>query len=416
MTPEPKPRRRAGRRCATLAAGLSVLLGMGWAAAHEPGADALPDAPGWRVGAAAAVLAVEARQPWPTPQWPGVLIYGSAPRDQRGGLHVEHVTVDAAARISERWGAHVALGVHDRDRAHVEAARLQARWEREDDEFQLGLGRDTVRMGAPIDGAGHFDRFSQAPMAKRAVLNDMWADDGASFAWRRAVERGLRGVELGLWRGQAFPGGPRGKPVPTVHLQLGWDHLDVHVFSARLQPEGRGAAVMSAGASGHLHSSPDCRASLRQLVCFDGRVDVLGGSLQWAPEDSALTLSVAGLARRERGALYSLSGDADYRAKVKGVWADAAWQFDDRWAGALRLERLVPGNSLTGVGATLVSREAGLAQGGPVNRWTASLLHTPFERFQVALEGGTESGVQGRSTHVAIRLIWRHPELLGAGW
>lgn len=405
-----------GQRGCALAAGIAACLSTGLASAHEPGADAVPDGPGWRVGAAAAVVAVDARQPWPTPQWPGVLVYGSAPRDQRDGLRLEHATLDAAARLSDRWGGHVALGLHDRDRAHVEAARLQARWLRDDDQFELGLGRDTVRMGTAIDGAGHFDLFSQAPLAKQAVLNSMWVDDGATLVWRQPAERGLRAVEVGLWRGQAFPGGPRGKAAPSLHLHGGWGHLDAHVFAARLQPEGRGAAVMSAGASGHLHSSPDCQASLRQLVCFDGRVDVLGASLQWAPQDMPLSLSLAGLARRERGALYSLSGDADYRATVKGAWADAAWRFNDRWTGTVRLERLVPSNALAGVGATMLAREAGLVQGGPVSRWTAALLHLPFERVQVALEGGSERGVQGRNTHVALRLIWRDAELLGGRW
>jgi hypothetical protein len=402
-----------------LAAGL-LAGAASWTAAHEPGAEALPETPGWRLGVAAALVAVDAREPFPAPQWPGVLIFGSAPRDQRGGLRVEHAVVDAGLRLQPLFGAelgaHLAVGVHDRDRPHTEAARVLLRWPLGGPSLELGLGRDTVRMGAAIDGAGHFDLFSLGPLAKRAVLNEQWVDDGLSLAWRRPVERGVRAVELGLWRGQAFPGGPRGETVPTLHLHAGYDHLDAHVFAARLAPQGRGAAVMSAGASGHLHTSPDCRATLRQLVCFDGKVEVLGGSLQWAPESLPLSFTVAGLARRERGALYSLSGDARYTADVQGAWADAVWQPGERWSGALRLERLAPRNTLAGVGAELLAREAGLIGGAAIQRWTVALLHAPWPGLQVALEAGQERGGALRQQHVALRLLWRQPALWGGAW
>lgn len=399
-------------------AALAGLLGCAWA--HEPGAEALPDTPGWRLGAAAALVAVEARDAFPAPRWPGVLIVGSAPRDQRSGPRVEHAVLDAALRLRPLLGADIgarlAVGVHDRDRPYTEAARVLLRWPLGGAALALGLGRDTVRMGEAITGAGHFDRFSLGPLAKRAVLNEKWLDDGLSLAWRRPAERGVRAVELGLWRGRAFPGGPRGEPVPTLHLHAGYDQVDAHVFAARLAPEGRGAALRSAGASGHLHTSPDCRAALRQRVCFDGRVEVYGGSLQWASDALPLSFTLAGLARRERGALYSLSGDARYSADVQGAWADAVWQPGQRWSGALRLERLAPRNTLAGVGAELLAREAGLVGGAAIRRWTLALLHAPWPGLQVALEAGQESGGALRQQHVALRLLWRPPALWGGAW
>jgi hypothetical protein len=72
-------------------------------------------------------------------------------------------------------------------------------------DLDVRLGRDTVRMGGMIDGAGHFDRFSQAPLIKRAVFDDAWIDDGGAIAWRRPDADGVRALELGVWRGRAFP-------------------------------------------------------------------------------------------------------------------------------------------------------------------------------------------------------------------
>lgn len=395
------------------AAGLLIWLGDGTAGAHEPGEDAVPDSPGWRLGAAAALVLPQATERWPSAGWPGVLIDGSAPRDRRHGLRLEHATLDLAARVEPRLGAHAAIGLHDRDSPHLEAARLQGRMAWGEGELVAGLGRDTVRLGPAIDGAGHFDRFSLAPLAARAVLNEQWIDDGASLAWRQPEADGLRTLEAGLWRGRVFPGGPAGPVVPSLRLHAGWGHVDAHLGAARFEPEARGAAVQSAGTVGHLHGTPDCREGLQQKVCFEGRVDLLAASLQWTPDDSAWTLSLAGLARRERGSLYSPSGDAAIRSTVSGWWADLAWQATPRWTLATRAERLVPRHRLEGIGTTLLAREAGLIDGGPVARLGIALLHEWQPGLQLAVEGGQERHRGGRVSHLALRLVWRQPRWLG---
>lgn len=414
-----KPSPRHARTAALVAAATLSVLAAVPAHAHEPGADALPGTPGWRLGAAAAALAPHADARWPTAAWPGVLINGNAPRDQRDGLRLEHATLDLAARLdagAARLGAHVAVGWHDREAAHTEAARLLAELPWRGGWLAATLGRDTVRMGAVIDGAGHFDRFSQPPLAKRAVLNEQWLDDGASLAWRPGEEDGLRAVEAGVWRGRAFPGGPDGSAVPTLHVHAGWGHVDLHVAAAHLQPEGRGAAAQSAGAVGHVHGSLDCRASLQQKVCFDGDVDVLGASVQWEPGGGDWTLALAGLGRRERGSLYSTSGDAAWRSTVAGGWAEVAWRPAANWTLALRAERLVPRNRLEGVGTTLLAREAGVAEAGAVERGTAAVLYDWGRQWQFALEAGQERFAGGRVSHVALRAIWRQPRWLGGSW
>lgn len=413
-TRSPRSERRAraalgGLLCAAALAG-------SLAQAHEPGAQALPDTPGWQAGAALSAVLPKADEPWPVAAWPGVLVNGSAARDQRGGLRLEHATLDMAARLNRHLGAQWSLGWHDRDAAHIEAAQLQADMPWRDGHLVARLGRDTVRMGAVIDGAGHFDRFSQPPLAKRAVLNDQWIDDGLAVAWRRTEADGLRGIEAGLWRGRVFPGGAAGPAVPSMHLHAGWGHLDAHLTAAHFEPEGRGAAARSLGSTGHVHGALDCRSSLQQRVCVDGRVDVLGASLQWAPDGEVWSVAVAGLLRHERGSIYSTSGDALYRAHIQGVWADLAWRPAARWTLATRLERLVPSNRLEGTGTALLAREAGLDGGRAVERLGVATLFELRPDLQLALEAGHERSGAGRVSHMALRALWRNPRLLGRVW
>lgn len=397
---------------------LASVLCASSALAHEPGSELIPEVRGWRIDAAAALRATESDGRWPVATLPGTPGLGVAPRRADGDLRLEHATLGAALRLNARFGAQWVVGQHDRDKPHTESALLQARWALGADMLALNLGRDTVRMGATLDSAGHFDRFSQAPLAKRGVLDDQWIDDGLTLRWQRDVERGLRTLEAGLWRGRSFPGGPAGAPVPTLRAHGGWDHWDLQLFASHLEPEARGSAMQGAGAEGHLHGSLDCRASLAQRVCFDGRSEILGASLRWDRDDGALSASLAGLLRHERGALYSLSSTADYRATTAGWWADVNWSPWQHWTLAARAERLVPRNRLSGAGSTQLAREAGLLAGQPVDRLSIAVLRQLGWGTQLALETGSEKSPAegGRINHVALRLIWRAPDLLKGRW
>ena len=360
----------------------------------------LPDMPGWRLGAAAAVVANHADETWPTPRWPGVMVLGRAPNALGDGLRLEHAVLEAAARVNSRVGAALAIGFHDREAAHVETARLESDWPTTSGRWTFGLGRDTVRMGSTIDRAGHLDRFNQAPLAKRAVLNDLWTDDGLTLAWQPADEMWLQRVEAGVWRGRSFPGGPGGSAVPTLRLQAAWGHVTAHAFVGHLRPQGRGAAVASAGAAGHSHAVPDCRLSLKQVVCFDGQSDVASASLHWASDDERWTLSAAALGRQDRGTLYSSSGDAA----------------TPDWTLALRPERLTPKVELNGVGTALLAREGGLLDAAPVTRLTVALSHALRANLSLSLEAGQERQADTRVNQVSLRLVWKTPELLGGRW
>lgn len=396
---------------ALLLAALSGLAG-----AHESGGNDLPATPGWRAGAAAALVWPGSPARWPAAPAPGVLTTGTAVPDQRGAVRLEHGTLDAAVRPTGWFGAHVALGWHDRDGSHVEAAQVRLLQRRAASEFELAIGRGTVPMGEVVDGAGHFDRFSQVPLAKQAAFDGPWQDDGLSLAWRRPGADGLRGVQAGLWRGRSFPGGPGGRVAPSLRLHGGWGHLDVNLAAVRLHPQGRGAALTQAGSVGHAHGSLDCRVSLQQRVCFDGTSDILGASARWETEDAGWQFAAGALSRRERGALYTNAANTGYSGRLAGGWVDAVWQAAGRWTLAARLERLSPRHTLEGVGATTLARDAGLAGAATVERATVAGLYALPGGPQLALEAGTEHRADGRQRHVALRLLWQAPDLVGGAW
>jgi len=398
-------------------------LGGAPAAAHELQADALPPEPGWRLGAAAAVVAPGADARWPQAAWPGVLVNGSAPRDQRRGLRLEHATLDAALRLpalrAHEIGLHLAAGWHDRETAHLEAARLVLRRPLGDDQLQLVLGRDTVPLGATLTAAGHFDRFSQPPVAKRALLNDQWIDDGATLSWLGHADQGLQRIGLGLWRGRSFPGGAGGPIAASLQAEAAWQAWRFEAAVAHWAPTGRGAAAQTLGNIGHVHGSLDCRRSLQQRVCFDGEVTLLGAAARWQSADGRWQLGAAGLAKRERGSLASTNALADLRGDLAGAWADAAWLPRPGWVLAARAERLQNRHALTGAGAGQLARDAGLLGAAPVERFSLAVLNQPFARWpqwQWALEAGTEQSGAGRASHLALRLVWRDQALWAGRW
>ncbi len=206
------------------------------------------------------------------------------------------------------FGAHLAVGWHAGEAAHLEAAWVQARWATDAALFTLGAGRAKVPMGTVLSSAGDFGRFSLVPLVKRGSLNDDWYDEGVVLTWRGAGDSMLRSVDVGAWRGSGFPGGGDLPLVPALHLQLGHGEVELDGFFAYLQPTGRGTYARDSTSSGHTHGVPNCEVSLKGLVCFDGRVNLLGGSLSWASHDWPVTLVAAALWRDEQGSLYSQNG------------------------------------------------------------------------------------------------------------
>ncbi len=364
----------------------------------------------WRVAASAAVLAPWACQDWPAPYWPGVLVTGGQPVAQDGRLVLEHATLDASFRLNTTWAFQATLGSHDREAAHWETARVAGRWSLGQGELRASLGRDTVRAGSVIDQAGHYDVLSQTPIAKLAATNGPWTDDGLRLGWHQRPDTdGLSGVEIGVWRGQAFPGGAGGPPAVTLHAQGRWHHLEADLLAGHFEPEGRGAAVRTASGSGHSHGSLDCRDSLQQMVCFQGRVDLLQGAVTWSTHDQRWQIRGALLAKRESGVLASTSAAADWQSTQLGGWADVRGPLPvrDGLRWALRLEGLRSDQSLAGSGATFLARAAGLENAVHPWRSTLGLIQALPMGWQLSGEIGRERNGRGTNDFAALRLMWR---------
>lgn len=394
-----------------------IALAAATAQAHTVGDDAIPPQPGWRVGVAAALAAVEADGPVPAARLNGQSNVGDTLSDVRREP-LEHATVELAWRFADQAGLHVAVGRHGADPTHIESAWLALR-PAADSAWSLGLGRNRVPLGTVITAAGHYDRFLQTPLAKRAAFNGDWIEEGANLAWRGAPGAGplgLDGLDAGLWRAGTFPGGDGASPAPVLHLQGGPAGLRWDAVAAWLNPDARGSYARPAAGLpgvGHSHGLPDCSGSLRDVVCFDGTVRLLGGSLQWRP--AALPdwrFVAAGLHRQEQGDLYGRNGDTRYRGRGWGGWLEAGWTPHAAWELALRSEALNGRNTVVGPGATLIVRDAGLD--GESRSWRHALMlgWNPVPGWRLSVEGARESVSGVAQTVLALRLRWALPELL----
>jgi hypothetical protein len=397
------------RSCLIAALGLSLCSS---AFSHDVSQDPIPPSPGWRMGMAGSLAGVQASQDaWPTPRWPGVLGSGQLPSDRRG-THLEHATLDAAARLNDAWGAYVAWGRHGNDPIHVEAAKLSGRQDIGGDRLNMTLGRDRVPMGAVLTRAGHFDRFAQVPLVKSVILNDDWIDNGLNLNWQRGMAEGLQSVDVGLWGGHTFPGGPAGARAPALHAQSSWGEWLLDGFGAWLQPQARGT-LAAASRAGHTHTVPSCLGSnLINVVCFDGTTRILGTSLAWTPHELGLSVQAAALWQHESGALYTRFGDSHYTGNTLGGWLDAQWTLRPTWSVAARLEHLAARHDLSGPGSSSVAADAAMTPNTPLQRQTAALLFEPTPQVQLSLEAGSEQGALPVNRWIGLRVVVHAPELL----
>ena len=382
--------------------------------AHDVAADPVPQTPGWRIGAGVAATAIGAKDPIPSATLPGVLDTGVNAPNQRG-LGLEHAVVGAGVRLNDTFGANLAVGWHAGESAHLEAAWVQARWTTDAALLMLGAGRTKVPMGRVLSDAGDFGRFSLVPLVKRASLDNDWYDEGVALAWRGSGDSLWRSVDVGLWRGTGFPGGGDLPVVPSLHVQLAHAEIEVDGFYAYLQPTGRGTYARGANA-GHTHDVPNCEFGLTGLVCFDGRVNLLGGSLSWTPHDWPVVVNAAVLWRDEQGSLYSQNGNAGYHGRTLGGWIDAAWDWRENWQLAARFETLSASQNLSGPGAALVAGEAGLVPNWPARRFTAALAYSPDPAWRISTEIGSERTGGYDNPFVMLRVVWTAPGLLSGSW
>jgi hypothetical protein len=364
----------------------------------------MPDEPGARIGLAAAVSQINASQLLPSARLAGYLLQGDPGVDRRG-FGLEHAVIDGGWRFNETWGASLAIGKHDSDKAHVEAAWLQARRRTVDGDWQLTAGRQRPELGPVVTTAGHLDRFAMVPLAKRMALNDDWVDDGAQLGWRSADTAAMQwSADAGVWKGQVFPGSTSASAAPALHLGVSRGDWRLDGFAARFSPQDRGAQVSGVNGA-HSHSAPLCDAALRQVICLDGASQVAGASVRWDSHQWPVSVSAAGLVRRDSGALYSANGNAHYQGDHRGGWVDAVWRFHPRAEAGVRTERIQARHRLSGPGATLLSTEAGFNAYGPMRRSSLMVGYSVSDNIELHLETGRETAGGAAARFSLIRLV-----------
>lgn len=386
------------RLAARQSLGLMILLmSSSGLQAHE----AEPElAPGLRLSAAAAVSLVDADDPIPMARLPGVLGTGVVP-DDREGLGIEHATI-AADWLSGPFSAQFALGWHGDGESHVEAAWASASV---NDELAIGVGRRRMPVGPIITEAGHFDRFGLVPLAKRAAFDEDWISDGINLTWSASDAPAWR-VDAGLWWSDEFPVGESRRMMPVLHVGGPIAGIAFDAFIASADAPNRGTEI-SRGSGGHSHGSPSCDQGGLQTVCFDGRVDLAGLSARWASDSLPLVLSGAWLTRRERGDLFSASGDSSYRGEIDGGWIEAGWTLGADWQLALRAERVSADNCVSGSGASALAREAGLLDNEASERLALAIGWSLNRSLEAYAEVGQERSGDWDNTYAMLRLVVR---------
>lgn len=386
--PSPRPKRQRLVLCVT--GGLLAFS----AQAHEE-AQAIPEQAGLRLGAALVLADVNARQALPSQRLQGYLVRGDAGVDRRASA-LEHAVVEAGWRVDSQWSAYAAVGQHDSDPAHAEAAWLRYELDAPADETRtIQIGRMSPQLGPVMSQAGHMDRFALMPLARRVAVDGDWIDDGVQFGGQREFGDWTGYADIGLWRGQAFPGAEGSSPAPSLHLGTERGDWRGDLFGIALQPDGRGALAQN-DRGGHTHNAPDCGTIKTGVLCFSGRTQVMGASLQWQSHAWPVTLQGAYWLRHEDGTLRSVNGQSDHTATYQGGWLQALWRPRADWELGLRSERIQADLSLKGAGATLLAQEAGLSGSAPVRRNTLLLRWQPHPVVTVSAEAGREAqGGQG---------------------
>lgn len=392
---------RHGKPLAAAALGLALA---GSACAHGDTASATPDEPGVRLGLSAAVSQINASAALPSARLTGYLLQGDSGIDRRSA-QLEHAVAEVGWRLTNTWATSVAIGQHGSDQAHLEAAWVQARRPTPDGQWQFTAGRQRPELGPGITQAGHLDRFALVPLAKRMAVNDDWVDDGLQLGWRSAGAADTQwSADVGVWKGQVFPGSSAASAAPALHLGASWGDWQLDGFAARLHPQGRGAQINNANGA-HSHTAPLCNAALKQVICLDGSSDVAGASLRWDSHQWPLSVSAAGLVRRDSGSLSSANGSAQYRGDNRGGWVDAVWRFHPKAQVGVRAERIEASHSLSGPGASLLSTEAGLSAYAPMRRNALMLGWRVSDNVDLHLETGRETALGAVARFSALRLV-----------
>lgn len=396
-------------RCLLLAACCGLSMGSAWA--HDA-ALTVPDELGWRIGAGVALADVQADQALPSQRFSGYLLRGDMGVDRRVSA-LEHGVLEAGWRFHPQWSVYAAVGQHDSDPAHTEAAWVRYEFEKTDvQSASVMLGRTQPEWGPVMSNAGHMDRLALMPLAKRAVFDGDTLQDGVQFTGQREWGAWTAYGDVGVWQGKQFPAAQGSAVAPSVHVGLMQGDWRADAFAVAFAPDGRGALVQSPNGA-HTHNSPDCSSVSKGVLCFTGDSPVAGVSLQWASHVWPLTVQGAYWLRRDSGILQSVNGQAEHTGRYMGGWLEGWWQPWAAWELGVRHERQKASFELAGPGAHLLTEEAGLLDSQPISRNTLAVRWKPQAQLTISAEAGQETQGPQKVNFTVLRLVWLTDKVFG---
>ena len=371
----------------------------------------VPEEPGWQLGAALGLADIHASQALPSQRMTGYLLRGDAGVDRRAS-NLEHGVIEAGWRLSNQWSAYAAAGKHDSDPAHTEAAWVRYEPHVADlSRYAVQAGRMRPQMGPVMTQAGHLDKFALMPLARRVALDGDWMDDGLQLSASREWGEWTGHADAGLWRGQKFPGSTSGSTAPSLHLGFERGDWRGDVFAVTFAPDGRGALSQSS-IGGHTHHAPECSTLKTGVLCFAGRTNVVGSSMQWQSHEWPVTVQGAAWLRQDDGTLRSVNGQAQHQASYTGGWLQALWQVRPHWELGLRSERIQTRLTLDGAGASLLAQEAALLGSAPLSRNTAMLTWQLGPMALLSVESGRERQGDQLVSFTNLRAVFRTSTVL----
>ena len=251
-----------------------------------------------------------------------------------------------AANVDPYFFANLTASIGADDSIHAEEAYFKT--------LSLPAGL-LLKGGRFFSGIGYLNEihahawdFIDQPLVYQAFLGGQYATDGAQLKWIAPTDLLLEfGAETG--NGRAFPGTGRnanGMNATALFVHAGSDLGDAASWRA-------GVSWLDQRARDRAFDSVDAGGAA-VVDAFSGRSRLWGADfiLKWAPHgDSTLRsfkFQAEYLQRRETGSLAfdTLGADliGDYRSTQSGWYAQAVYQFRQRWRAGLRYDSLHSGD------------------------------------------------------------------------
>jgi hypothetical protein len=214
----------------------------------------------------------------------------------------------------------------------------------------------TVKAGKFFSDVGYINAthphawdFVDAPLAYLAMLGGTYADSGVEVRW---VAPTILYVELGaeLMRGAGFPASGAangGHGASTVSAHVGGDVGASNSWRAGVSYISANARDREAAVEGGLTS-----------FTGDSNVTILDFVWKWAengnPRQRNFIAQAEYLRRSESGALsfvnpFGFTADGNYDGDQDGFYAQAVYQWRQRWRVGARYDRLSASNTVTGL-------------------------------------------------------------------